>query len=409
MSAAAQPPPTLPLRLLRCVVAVARTGSAAQAAPQIHLSASATTRAVQQAEALAGLPLFVRVARGMAPTEACRILVRRGQRALQGLADASKTLRTRFRAGAGPCLSRSLDDGMLAALDAVADLRSEAAAARQLGLSQPAVHQTLRRIEHAARVRLFERSPRGTRLTEAGEAVVTAARIAAAELRIGVEELRGFQGGGAQLSVGALPMACDVLVPQALTRLLAACPGVQVTVVDGTYDALLQMLRQARIDLLVGPLRRTSAAPDLVEQTLVVDHLVVAARRGHPAFAARRRPSLGQLSAWPWIGPLPQTPAQAAFDRAFAEAGVTAPSPTLQSHSTAVVRSVLMASDHLTLISPLQIRAEVESGLLAIQPLVLQGVERHIGVTQRRDGLPSPAAAAMLQELQAVARALTAP
>jgi LysR family transcriptional regulator, regulator for genes of the gallate degradation pathway len=409
MSAVADTRPTLPLRLLRCVVAVAQTGSAARAAPLLHLSASATTRAVQRSEALAGLPLFVRVARGMAPTEACRILVLRGQRALQGLADASKTLRTRHRAGSGPCLSRSLDDGMLAALDAVADLRSEAAVARRLGLSQPAVHQTLRRTEHAARVSLFERSPRGTRLTEAGDTLLTAARIAVAELRIGLEELHGFLGGGAQLTIGALPMACDVLVPQALTRLLASRPGVHVTIVDGTYDALVQLLRQARIDLLVGPLRRGSAAADLVEQTLVVDHLAVAARHGHPAFATRRRPTLGQLCAWPWIGPLPDTPAQAAFERAFAAAGVAAPTPTLQSHSTAVVRSVLMASEHLTLISPLQIRAEVDSGLLAIQSLVLQGVERHIGVTQRREGLPSPAAAAMLQELQAVGRSLTAP
>lgn len=411
MSAERTSPPPLPLRLLRAVAAVAQSGSAARAAPGLHLSASAVTRAVRQAEALAGLPLFARAARGMAPTEACGVLVARSRRALQVLAEASHGLGTRHRsAGGGPCLSCSLNDGMLAALDAVADLRSEAATARRLGISQPAVHQVLRLTERAARVALFERSPRGTRLTDAGETVLTAARIALAELRIGFEELDGFRGGGsAQLTVGALPMAGDVLVPQALARLFAARPGVRVTVVDGTYESLLHLLRQARVDLVVGPLRRDAAAADLAEETLVIDHLVVAARRGHPVFNAARRPPLRNLCAWPWIGPLPGTPAQTAFERAFAAAGLAAPLPALQSHSTAVVRSVLMAGDHLTLISPLQIRADLESGLLAILPLALQGVERHIGVTQRRDGLPSSASAALLQELRAVGQALAAP
>ena len=58
----------VPLRLphtVAAVAAVAAGGSAACAAQALHVSPSAVTRAVQQAEALLGLPLFARLARAV--------------------------------------------------------------------------------------------------------------------------------------------------------------------------------------------------------------------------------------------------------------------------------------------------------------------------------------------------------
>src|SRR6187455_2180033 len=154
MAADASP---VPLRALRVLAAVAQQGSAARAAGVLHQSVSAVTRCVQQVETRVGLPLFERGARGMTCTPAGALLVARVQRALAEL-----------RRDGDELLPLRASDSMLQALSAVAATRSEGVAAQQLGVSQPAVHQALQQLEHAARRPLFERTRRGTRLTEAG-------------------------------------------------------------------------------------------------------------------------------------------------------------------------------------------------------------------------------------------------
>jgi LysR family transcriptional regulator, regulator for genes of the gallate degradation pathway len=383
----------LPLRLLRVAVAVADHGSASSAARALHQSVSAITRAVQQAESRLGLPLFERGARGMISTPACGVLVARAQRAMAEL-----------RQGPNPSFAERATEGMLHALSAVASTRSEASAARQLGLTQPAVHATLRQLEHTARVPLFEKSRRGTRLTEAGELLLQRARLALSELRNGHDELAAFRGLlPGRVTVGALPMTSDVLVPQSLARLFGAEPGVRVIVVDGTYEALLHALRHGDVDLVVGPLRGDRTAGDVVEELLFVDRLLPVVRAGHPLLDRRPPKTLRALLAWPWIGPLPGTPARAAFERAFAAAGLTAPEVGLQVNSPSVVRSMLLAGNHVALVSPLQIRAELAAGVLILLPVPVTGTERAIGITQRRGGLASPTSNALVRELRAVA------
>jgi LysR family transcriptional regulator of gallate degradation len=150
------------------------------------------------------------------------------------------------------------------------------------------VHEALRQLEHAARRPLFERSRRA-RASPAGEALLRHARLALAELRVGHDELAAFRGlSPGHVTVGALPMTSEVLVPQALSRLFEAQPGVRATVVDGTYEALLHQLRHGDLDLMVGPLRGERCPADIDEQVLFVDRLLPVVRGGHPVLAARR-------------------------------------------------------------------------------------------------------------------------
>jgi LysR family transcriptional regulator of gallate degradation len=294
---------------------------------------------------------------------------------------------------------------MLHALAAVARHRSETAAANALGLTQAAVHQSLRQLEYAARVALLQRSRRGCRLTDAGERVLLRARLALAELRTGHDEVAAMCGRAAgRVAVGALPMACDVLVPQALAELATALPTVQVTVVDGTYDALVQQLRHGDVDLVVGPLRGVQAPGDVAEETLFVDRLLAVVRPGHPLAGGRHRARrLADLAALPWIGPLPGTPARAAFERVFAAEGLPLPPLVLQSHSTPVVRAVLQAGDAVALLSPWQMHGELSTGRLQSLAVPLHGTERAIGLMQRADGLPAAPLLRLVDALRRVA------
>lgn len=392
------------LRALRAIASVAATGGVAGAARDLHQSASSVTRAVQAAEALIGIPLFERSARGMTATPAGQVLAVRAARALEALRKAAEGLRMRGAPATVDALTRQVSDALLFALIARAAHPSEAAAAASLGMSQAAMHQALRRLEHLARVPLFERTRVGARLNESGRWMLQQAQLALAEIRIGHEELARWRGlGGSRVVIGALPMAGDVLVPQAMAIVLGAKTGVQLTVKDGTYESLTQMLRAADIDFIVGPLRGETAAGDLSEDILLIDRFVAVVRAGHPAVAGGRKATLRRLAAYPWVGPLPGTPAQRVFERLFASAGLPPPDVIVRAHSTAVTRSVLLASDAVVLVSPLQVQAEVQAGLLVHASVPLPGSERAIGITQRLDALASSACIDVLAALKTVA------
>jgi LysR family transcriptional regulator, regulator for genes of the gallate degradation pathway len=395
---------TAPLHTLRAVAAVAAAGSVAGAAQALHQSSAAVTRAVQTAEQVLGVALFERGARGMLPTAAGQVLALRVSRAFQALQTAALGLRARGAPAAVASLPRLVSDALLQALVARGMHPSEATAAAAVGLSQPALHQALRRLEHAAKTTLYERTRLGARLNESGEWLLQQVKVALAEIRVGHEELARWRGlSEPQVTIGSLPMATDVLVPQAVAQSLGARPDLRIAVKDGTYEALTRLLRSAEIDFMVGPLRGDDVAGDLVEEVLYVDRFVAVVRSGHPLLRGGRHVSLRRLAPYPWIGPLPGTPAHAVFERLFEQAGLALPAVALRAHSTAVVRSVLLAGDHVALVSPLQVHAEVQAGLLACASAPLPGSERPIGITQRRDALASSACSGVLVALRQVA------
>ena len=72
---------------------------------------------------------------------------------------------------------------------AVVQCGSMAKAARQLGVSQPAVSEAISGLEHALNVRLLDRGRRGVELTVYGDALLKSGRAAFHELRQGIKQI----------------------------------------------------------------------------------------------------------------------------------------------------------------------------------------------------------------------------
>ncbi|WP_265301428.1 LysR family transcriptional regulator [Verminephrobacter eiseniae] len=400
------------LRGLRAIVAVVDQGAVGKAAEVLHLSQPAVTRALQDIEAGLGFPLFDRTARGMLPTAAGRILGTRARRAFEELAKGCS--RAIALVGSAQCeinraahFSAAVGPQALASLIAVADMGSGPRAGECLGRSQPTIHRNLLKLEYLVGVSLFQRTPRGTRLTEPGEALLRGVKLAFAEIAIAEEELAAF-GGRLQgrVVVAALPLSSAFLLPRAIDRLLSKHPRLNVTVVDGTYDALVQMLRCADVDMIVGALRLNSPPSEIAQEMLFDDGLTVIARAQHPCLLTQTARGLRELVRYPWIVPLPNTPARTAFEHAFRIEGVACPEAQLQVNSPSVVRNLLLESDRLALLSPLQVDAELRTGQLVQVPLALRDASRAIGVATRRNGSLSPGSAGLLDELRVLAATL---
>src|ERR1700740_3554368 len=87
---------------------------------------------------------------------------------------------------------------------AVASTGSMAKAAVQLGVSQPAVSEVVGSLEHALRVRLFDRKPQGVELTLYGRALLDRTRTAFDELKQGVRDIEGL----ADPAAGEIRVGC---------------------------------------------------------------------------------------------------------------------------------------------------------------------------------------------------------
>ncbi|GII57375.1 LysR family transcriptional regulator [Planotetraspora thailandica] len=178
-----------------------------------------------------------------------------------------------------------LETDMLRLLDVVARTGSFTAAAVELNYTQSAVSRRIASLEAEAGGPLFERLPRGVRLTPAGHVLHRHARDVLKRLDRAGEELAAIRHGtGGRLRVGAFASANAVLVPNALRDFRAVRPGVEVTLVEGLSGELMDGVREAAIDIaVVSDYFSDVALGDETEITpLMEDELLVALPADHP-------------------------------------------------------------------------------------------------------------------------------
>jgi LysR family transcriptional regulator of gallate degradation len=397
------------LKALRSAIAVVNHGSTARAAVAINKSATAITRSIQILEAAVGLPLFERHTRGMVPTAAGRIIVARATRAFDQLELATQEVRDLAPSDAAARdarpsrLARMVNERLLFVLIAVTETGSATQAAERLQLSQPAVSQAIRDLEHLVGSALVERTSRGARLTGAGEVLVRRIKLALMELRVAAEEIASTQGVlQGRVTIAASPYASADLVPRAITQFLSRHPQITVTLVDGTHESLIYQLRNADIDVIVSALRE-STFDDVEQEILFDDTLSVVCRAGHP-FAKMDHLALRDLVNASWIAPVPNTAMRASFTAAFEAEHLDQPDVRLEVHNPVAVCSILLRSDYLALLCTHQIQPEIAAGQLTALPIALNATQRRIGLTLRRDGSPSPGVKALREELHLAAR-----
>ena len=161
---------------------------------------------------------------------------------------------------------------------AVADAGSISEAARRLFVSQPAVSAEITALEGMLGVRLFVRSRRGIRLTEAGETLLHHVRSAFTVLAAGEERLRELAGlTRGTLRIGASDMTLRFYLLSPIAEFRKRYPAVRLQVTNAPTPKTLAALRDGSIDFGVvsGPLSDTEGL-DLIPVRRVQDIFVAA-------------------------------------------------------------------------------------------------------------------------------------
>jgi LysR family pca operon transcriptional activator len=273
----------------------------------------------------------------------------------------------------------------------VARARSLARAAQALGLSQPAVSKTLAELEGIVGARLLVRSRKGAELTPAGALALPGFAASLAEIERGMEALRGAGGAvEARVRVGVLPTVAAHVAPRAVARFMADMPGAVVALTTGPNLYLLELLREGRLDMVVGRLGAPEAMTGLTFQHLYSEAVRFVVRPGHPLLAgpfdARR------LADFALIAPGPDAVIRPAVDRLLIALGAGRPRARVETVSNAFGRAFVREADAVWIISEGVVARDLADGALAVLDIDTHDTLGPVGLTVRAETEPSDAA-----------------
>ncbi|SDG57451.1 DNA-binding transcriptional regulator, LysR family [Lentzea fradiae] len=220
-----------------------------------------------------------------------------------------------------PLPSRVTDLTSFDLLLSVAELGSIGRAARACGMSQPSASERLRALEARVGVALLERTPRGARLTTAGQLVAGWAApvlAKATDLDAGLTSLRADRQG--QLRIAASLTVAEYLLPAWLIALRVVSPDTATVLTAGNSVHVAEQVLGGRADL--GFIENTGVPADLTGRVVAHDELVLVVAPGHP-WARRRRVTAAQAAATPLVSREPGSGTRQAWEHALRAAGVT--------------------------------------------------------------------------------------
>ncbi len=217
---------------------------------------------------------------------------------------------------------------------AVARSESLSGAGKRLKIDPATVGRRIARLEDGLGARLFQKSPQGYSLTDAGSRLIPHAEQAEAAFLHAGQALSGPEGLTGQIRIGAPDGCANYLLPQILARICDDNPGLEVQIV-----ALPRVfnLSKREADMAIAVSRPDAGR--LTVQKLTDYHLHLAASRD---YLASHPPITGpqDLKHHRFVGYIPDM----IFDKELdylAEIGVTP--PPLASNSVSVQLNFLRA------------------------------------------------------------------
>lgn len=205
----------------------------------------------------------------------------------------------------------------------VATASSFTRAAERCFVTQSALSHQIAALERELGQRLFVRSSRSVRTTEAGDAFLIHAKMAvmaADDAREAAAAAPGRVVG--TLRLGVIPTASAVSVPRVISRFREAHPDARVELSVGNSDTLADAVRRGDLDVALLGLREEAVPREVSSRELGRERLVVAMPPTH-RLSGRTRVRLADLADEVFADFPAGTSGRAQGDAAFAASGIS--------------------------------------------------------------------------------------
>lgn len=282
------------------------------------------------------------------------------------------------------------DERQLRGFVAVAETGSLGRAARQVNLTQPSLSRQIQAMEERLCQPLFERGSRGMALTAAGELLLPHARHLLFEMQATRDELaalRGLKRG--TVRIGAVAAVLRTLVAETVGKMLHRAPNLQVELLEGVNDELLDALVRRRVDLIVTA--GTIAHPELraIGTCDYRDRFAVFAARDHPLPDA---PAVEAVLAQQWVMPPRGFTPRVTFEALVERLGLPQPRIAVETTSVEAMIAVSAQSALLCWLPEPLLAAHLAKGTVRRIELPHFAAERRFMLYRRDSGLLPDAA-----------------
>lgn len=281
-------------------------------------------------------------------------------------------------------------------------------AAQVLGVTQPALSASMKKLEAEVGAPLLDRTGRGVVLTEAGRVFLERITDAIRQADAGVEAVRrlvGLEEGSIRVGGGATATAS--LLPPVVSVVRKRFPGIRFYVREAGSLAVAAAVLSRELDLgiVTVPLKGGGGkwglpgAEELMVAPLVEDELRLIVPPGPPnsptAWKGRKPGEFRweEIADMPFVAFEGGTAVRAIIDQAAADAGVRL-NVVMELRSIESIKQMVAAGIGVGLVSRLALGPGEG---LACRGSVLT---RALAVVRRRDRVPSPAVAAFERELR---------
>jgi LysR family carnitine catabolism transcriptional activator len=283
----------------------------------------------------------------------------------------------------------------LETLVAVADATSFSEAAAELGISQPSLSETIKRVEQELGVRVFERTTRSLSLTPDGEHAVAVAREAVRDFRLALESIADrTQGRRGRLTVAALPSVACTLLPSAIKAFSSRYPGIEVRVHDVLHERAVDMVLDGVADLALSIRPAERAGLRFLELGSDGMHLLCGA--GH-ALARHKQVSWRALAPFPFIALARTSSVRRLTDAAFTYCDLN-PEPAFTVEQIPSAAALVEAGLGITALPALTL-SMFKGQKLTTRPLKQPEIRRSVGVITLERRAPTPPAKELLAQL----------
>ncbi|MEJ7786129.1 MAG: LysR family transcriptional regulator [Solirubrobacteraceae bacterium] len=309
-----------------------------------------------------------------------------------------------------------LDLKRLAVLREVGARGSLAAAAKALSYTPSAVSQQMTALSRDIGVALFERTPRGMRLTDSAHALIAHCETVFDRLAQAQAELEAIAGGvGGRLRLGSFPTATVAFTAAAIGRFRRLHPGVDLRFADGEpYESVVRLTERELDIAVIFEFDHWTAATDYDGASVCADRDIECVELFDDPFhvvmpsdhllAGRKQVELRDLCDERVIGaPSACSPWGADFQRLCNAAGFQ---PAFEScyrtADFAALQAIVATGRGITLVPALALSA-AHPGTV-VRPLRGGGLVRHVRLATLAGVAHSPVIRAMVEVLLKTAR-----
>lgn len=260
------------------------------------------------------------------------------------------------------------------------------AAARELGVSQPAASARLRSLESRYGLSLVSRSTRGSQLTEDGQAVCSWAHHVLREvttMQAGLEALSERRHGG--LEIAASLTIAEYFLPRWLGEMQRMRPDVHTALRVMNSADVVARVRDHEIQL--GFIETPHRPRSLSTRRVGSDRLAVVVSARHEWSRRAYPPTIDELAETPLVLREAGSGTRETFERALG----TKPRLALEASSTSTLIGAAMNGVGPAVVSEVAVRSQLDSGVLVEIDLDLKLRRPLLAIWRADETLRSPA------------------